>query len=818
MQDVPGSQGVSRLKELLFEPENQALSELQQRIDALSRSERAHHQELMEKLTRLVSDAETERGALMRRIADSDEQERQERGRLTQQLAVLEEHERKERLELVRRIEGLFERTGTEERFRASVASALDGALRQAEVDRHAELSAAIAPLVVRTIKTEIRNSQDELAEALYPHMGRMVKAYIASAMKDLAEQLNRRIESNPVMLRIRSLTTGRPVAELAMSDMMRLQVEEIYLIQRGTGELAGRWPEALGSSNRDHVVGGTLSAINEFAADAFEGDGTSLRRVDLGSAQIYLRASPLYLLAAKCSGSAPAAIEQVIDEAFLGFIETHKGEFGGATVTPTTPGEAASEAPLARLADALQQRVADRQAEIAVPPLGFGPLKWAAAIILFPLLGWLGWSTYQDVMTSRTLRTAEATLAATAELAGYPTRIEVVRGGGALTVTGLAPTADARAASLANLRMALPGADIRERLTVLPNSATESARQIAEIRRSVTGLEGQVSGVGQSVSSMEREVGTVGQEVKAVSLAAAGVRRDLAGIQAELDRSGVRRTLLRAASRLDQTVPDLQRLAGELPAPSERANVQQVATRSLALRDEIETWLKSSENGAGGGLSETIQPLVPRWHAALAQQADQLSGLIGQPRAVSAGGEVPRRERSSVAELAEDVAAGVERLATLTAAVGQANALRQSLPPPVVPVVQQTPRDRLAAFVRDNAVFFGNGTDYRNAGPAERTIDTLAALVKDTEALVRVVGYTDERGGQQRNQPLSQSRADKVLEALVQRGVARERLVAIGRVNSIDLSPSTGVGNPNRRVEFEIGFDGEQGGGERGP
>ena len=59
---------------------------------------------------------------------------------------------------------------------------------------RHAELSQAIAPLIVKTIKTEIRSSQDELAEALYPAMGRMVTAYIASAIHDLIDDINRRL------------------------------------------------------------------------------------------------------------------------------------------------------------------------------------------------------------------------------------------------------------------------------------------------------------------------------------------------------------------------------------------------------------------------------------------------------------------------------------------------------------------------------------------------------------------------------------------------------------------------------------------------
>ena len=153
--------------------------------------------------------------------------------------------------ELSRRVDLVFERAGTEERFRGSVAEVLDGALRTAEVSRHAELASAVAPLVVKTIKTEIRNSQDELVEAIYPVTGRIVQAYLTSALRDLANDINRRFELNPVMLRLRSFITGKSVAELALAATQRLRLEEIYLIRRGTGELMARWPEAQNPAGR---------------------------------------------------------------------------------------------------------------------------------------------------------------------------------------------------------------------------------------------------------------------------------------------------------------------------------------------------------------------------------------------------------------------------------------------------------------------------------------------------------------------------------------------------------------------------------------
>ena len=764
MQDDATSQSMSRLKELLFEPESQALVELRQRIELLAQADQRISQDLTARLLQLTASAEAERVELKR------------------QLAALADESKSGHADLARRLEALFERAGTSDRFKASVAAILDGALREAEVSHHSEMSQAVAPLIVNTIKTEIRNSQDELAEALYPHMGRMVKAYIASAMKDLSDQLNRRLEANPVMLRIRSFTTGRPVSELAMAEMMRLEVEELYLIRRGTGELVGRWPTATAASNRDHVLGGTLSAINEFAADAFDGEAVSLRRVDLGSAQIYLRASPLYLLAAKCSGSAPPAVEQVIDDSFLTAIDGHRGRLlADGKVSADVSGRL-----LGDVSRMIEEKVAARQAELAIPSLGFAPLKWAAAIVILPLLGWLGWSLWLDYGTARTRSIAETAIAETGDAGRYPIRLDVARGGGALTMSGLVPNGAARSAIGTRVSAALPGVEVAERLAVLPDSATELSRQIAEIKQGVTGLEGRV--------------GNVGREVQAVAGEAAGVRRDLTSMEADLAQLAVRRALMRAVSRLDQAIPDLSRLSGELASTADQVVVKRVPLTGSQIVGDMRARLTGPASG------DALSGALEGWRRQLSAHAGSLAGLIGQRTSVEAAAvEAAVRAAQGPAEAAEEVAAGVERLAAVVVAVQQANAVLRSLPEP-------TAREKLARFIGEHAVFFGNNTDFRDPAASEQILDQLAGHLRATDVLLRVVGYTDERGGSQRNSPLSQGRADRVRDGLVQRGVPRERLVALGRLNAIDISPTVGTDSANRRVEFEIGFKGEAG------
>jgi outer membrane protein OmpA-like peptidoglycan-associated protein len=72
---------------------------------------------------------------------------------------------------------------------------------------------------------------------------------------------------------------------------------------------------------------------------------------------------------------------------------------------------------------------------------------------------------------------------------------------------------------------------------------------------------------------------------------------------------------------------------------------------------------------------------------------------------------------------------------------------------------------------------------------------------------LVRIEGHTDNIGGAARNLRLSLDRAQAVLDYLVKRGVARERLTAAGYGDRRPKAPNTSTANraANRRVEFIV-------------
>lgn len=87
--------------------------------------------------------------------------------------------------------------------------------------------------------------------------------------------------------------------------------------------------------------------------------------------------------------------------------------------------------------------------------------------------------------------------------------------------------------------------------------------------------------------------------------------------------------------------------------------------------------------------------------------------------------------------------------------------------------------------------------------------LDEIAAVIAAYPHLkkIRIEGHTDSDGGDLYNLDLSQRRAQSVMEALVQRGIEADRLMAVGFGEQQPMVPNDSEDNKarNRRVEFII-------------
>ncbi|MEM7187767.1 MAG: OmpA family protein, partial [Bacteroidota bacterium] len=84
---------------------------------------------------------------------------------------------------------------------------------------------------------------------------------------------------------------------------------------------------------------------------------------------------------------------------------------------------------------------------------------------------------------------------------------------------------------------------------------------------------------------------------------------------------------------------------------------------------------------------------------------------------------------------------------------------------------------------------------------------DVVAMLTNHPEVAVQVHGHTDSDGTNESNQTLSENRANAVMQYLTKKGVAANRLAAVGfgENNPVDASGTNSAKAKNRRVEFVL-------------
>jgi outer membrane protein OmpA-like peptidoglycan-associated protein len=695
------SQSVSRLKELLFDHEAQRIADLSRRVDAVA----------------------------------------QEASRRDQELAT--------------RVDAVFERTGTDDRLTHSVAGVIDGALREAEANKHEQLSSAVAPIVVKTIKYELKNSEAEMVDALYPITGKLVAQYVRAAIADLMADINRRLGGGGLSaLEQQARERGVTVAELMLSETQKLAVEELFLIRRGSGALVGHWErERQGAthagvgSNRDALVAGYISGILRFSQEAFNDTRGMLRTLDLDGERIVLRASQAHVLAARIAGSAPAAVEQAIDATFLEALERHHDALAGSTPAAIMPDVAVA---LDRRLDAarseLSARLSAEHAKASKP--SFMRMYLIAGVVLLPLLLWAASTLFDRWETERTDNAVRAVIASMPEVRGYPLSVNVARGGRSYEISGLLPGEAVRQRLFDQLRNDVGRAVPLDRAVTLPQGG-DGGNAAALLRAELTRIE--ADSVRRSAARVGTRLSSLRAALASAPAGAALSRGDIGAAMAELGA---------AAAAADTVVRSTQPPA-MLPA------LQQLNTH-LAATERI---LSGSATGTGAAPAPTD-----------AQSA------------------------------ADDALVRAERIAGHLDAIGlksEIAALRLRLEN-VRGAPEPGPTERLNAWMRANAVFFANGTDFRDEPAALAQLATLASLLKSTNATIRVVGFTDDRGSQSLNTGLAPARAERVASILVERGVSRERLVVVGRTGGFELSRETGPTSATRRVEFEPTFAGE--------
>ena len=119
---------------------------------------------------------------------------------------------------------------------------------------------------------------------------------------------------------------------------------------------------------------------------------------------------------------------------------------------------------------------------------------------------------------------------------------------------------------------------------------------------------------------------------------------------------------------------------------------------------------------------------------------------------------------------------------------------------------IQLNPIKKGEVFIVKNLHFATNKT--RILSRSEQALNDLYMyLARNPQIHIKIVGHTDNVGKDEANQKLSDGRANAVMQDLIERGIAPERLQAEGRGESqpIDTNDTEEGRQNNRRVEIEI-------------
>ena len=339
----------------------------------------------------------------------------------------------------------LHSRVGADPALIDSIRRVLVDVLRQSGVHDHDRVAAALAPLVLDTVRREIRNSRDAMLESLYPVAGKLVQAAIAQAMRQLADSMAKPVDSvfSPSLwsARFSAWGSGRKVGDVLLARSNTFVVERVLLIHRPTGLLVGDSGAKDLVSDDSEQLAALLSVVQTFARDAFSRrtDGF-VRGITFSDREVHIAGSVMSLLAVKTRGRAPDDLEERLQAALMDVSSRWADpiqDFAGALPA----GERAELQADLTIANEQISGNAAGEAPKRKPTTGLIIL----GLIALGLVGWFAYSAFQGWRDGKVEDKAVALIDAP-EWRGYPMSFDYEGGDRTLAASGLAPNATAAA------------------------------------------------------------------------------------------------------------------------------------------------------------------------------------------------------------------------------------------------------------------------------------------------------------------------------------------------------------------------------------
>jgi outer membrane protein OmpA-like peptidoglycan-associated protein len=267
------------------------------------------------------------------------------------------------------------------------------------------------------------------------------------------------------------------------------------------------------------------------------------------------------------------------------------------------------------------------------------------------------------------------------------------------------------------------------------------------------------------------------------------------------------------SASKLTSTTHTLQRWTRrDAPLPFLWGGLWPLLALLLLLAFAVGPFAKGRvEKSVRNEVRDTLDERGHRW--AQMSVSGQNVALTGTPPTAAAGDEAIAVARAATCpSWAGPLTCAVQVTGQFDAPVPPAAAPapppdNESLLPPAPTAVAPQACERAMADVvaKSRIEFATNRADI--AASSANTLDALAQAAKACSGVIEVQGHTDSVGAPERNQKLSNARAEAVRMALVERGMPEARLTARGYGEKQPLADNDSAEGraQNRRIEFRV-------------
>jgi hypothetical protein len=211
--------------------------------------------------------------------------------------------------------------------------------------DSRDEMAEALGPVMGEAIRVQIRDSRKDMVEALYPVIGETVQKAVTEFAREFQRNIDARLQAafGPRGLLRSTLARmkGVSAAQLALRDALPFTIQEIFLIQHGSGLLIAHSHPGSAEVTDSDLISAMLTAIRDFVHDSFSHGGVEeeLDEVQYGDQRIIIQSGRVAYLAVVITGVEPegfrARLRTFVSELHVKYEKVLRQYDGDPTLLP---------------------------------------------------------------------------------------------------------------------------------------------------------------------------------------------------------------------------------------------------------------------------------------------------------------------------------------------------------------------------------------------------------------------------------------------------------------------------------------------------